>query len=176
MKRKAVLITILMIILAGVSAYPALASSDVNRGLDQLRRATAAYHSIPAANAAGYHLVPGLDYCFDNPGVGGMGYHLINTSLLDTTVERLKPEALVYDYNKFGKLQFVAVEYLVPIKDWDAGHTRLPRLFGQTFMRNDALGVYYLHAWIWLPNSLGMFTDWNPKISQCKITASPRHE
>jgi hypothetical protein len=45
-------------------------------GIDELglvRAVTAQYHTIAAAQADNFDLVPGLDYCFDNPGVGGMG-------------------------------------------------------------------------------------------------------
>ena len=81
--------------------------------------------------AAGYNFVPGLDYCFSNPGVGGMGYHLINTGLMDGTVDPLKPEALVYAPDKEGGLDLVAVEYIVPMDAWTS--SALPRLFNQDF-------------------------------------------
>lgn len=167
MKRKTLLSMILVIMMAGSVVYPALAENETQDQLAQLRDATAKYHSIPTAQAAGYNLVPGLDYCFNNPGVGGMGFHYINVSLLDTKVEPLKPEALVYAPRRNGKLQLVAVEYIVPISAWDATNTQRPTLYGQTFERNDALGVYALHAWIWKHNPLGMFNDWNPRVS-CK--------
>ena len=173
MKWNALLIATVVLIMVGVAVVPALASGGVNSDLAQVRRATAAYQSIPAAMAAGYHLVPGLDYCFDNPGVGGMGVHYINTSLLDTVVDPLKPEALVFDFAGHGIYKFVAVEYIVPISAWDATHTQPPSLFGQTFGRNPDLGVYALHAWIWFPNPSGMFSDWNPRISQCKLAPAP---
>ncbi len=165
MKRNAVLVITLVIIIVGAVVHPAFANDDINSVLAQVRNATAAYHSIPAAQAAGYDLVPGLDNCFDNPGVGGMGFHYINTSLLDTVVDPLKPEAFVYAPDSSAKIYFVAIEYIVPIDAWDAVNTQPPSLFGQIYERNTTLGVYSLHAWIWKPNSSGMFNDWNPKIS-----------
>jgi hypothetical protein len=167
MKRKTLLTLILIIMMAGGVVSPVLAENDTRDQLEQVRDASAKFHNIPTAKAAGYNLVPGLDYCFDNPGVGGMGYHLINVSLLDTVVDPLKPEALVYAPRRSGKLQLVAVEYIVPISAWDAVNSQPPTLFGQTFERNTTLGVYTLHAWIWKHNPLGMFNDWNPKVS-CK--------
>lgn len=134
--------------------------------LAQLRAATAQYHRPEAAQAAGYNLVPGLDHCFDNPGVGGMGYHYINVTILDTTVELTRPEAMVYTPGPDGNLQLGAVEYIVPAAAWDAeGHTHLPMLFGRSFHLNEALGVYVLHAWAWKNNPSGVFEDWNPKVS-----------
>ena len=134
--------------------------------LAKLRAATAQFHQTEAAYAAGYTLVPGLDYCFDNPGVGGMGVHLIKTSSLDLTVDALQPEAMVYQPGPNGQLQLVAVEYIVPAAAWDAaGNTQPPSVLGHSFHLNAGLGVYILHAWIWRENPLGMFNDWNPKVS-----------
>jgi len=134
--------------------------------LAQLRAATAEFHRPEAAQAAGYDLVPGLDYCFDRPGVGGMGYHYINVSILDTTVELSRPEAMVYTPGPNGILQLGAVEYIVPAVAWDAeGYTHPPVLFGRFFHLNEALGVYVLHAWAWKNNPSGMFEDWNPNVS-----------
>lgn len=165
MKRKAVLSTILVIMMAGFVVYPAFAQKATGNEFGQIRGATAQYHNTRAAKAAGYNLVPGLDYCFDNPGVGGMGFHYINTALLDTNIDPLKPEAMVYIPGPNGRLQLGAVEYIVPAAAWDAANSQPPTLFGQTFDLNQALGVYTLHAWIWKHNRLGMFSDWNPTVS-----------
>ena len=165
MKHNKFLTLFIVFVMAASFVTPALADSNVNSQLSQVRRATAMYHNLQFAMAAGYNLVPGLDYCFADPGVGGMGYHYINTALMDTTVDALNPEALVYAPTNNGGYQLVAVEYIVPAAAWDAEYSQPPVLFGQTFELNDALGVYTLHAWIWLNNSLGMFSDWNPKVS-----------
>ena len=134
--------------------------------LAQVRAATAQFHRTETANAAGYISVPGLDSCFNNPGVGGMGFHLIKTSSLDLTVNMLEPEAMVYAPGPNGQLQLDAVEYIVPAAAWDAaGNTQPPSVLGQTFHLDAELGVYIVHAWIWRENPLGMFEDWDPKVS-----------
>lgn len=134
--------------------------------LAAVRVATAQFHQIPGAEAGGYHLVPGLDYCFDNPGVGGMGVHYIKTTMLDTNLDPLQPEAMVYSVGSNGQLQLGAVEYIVPAAKWESeGHTQPPTLLGQSLRLNKSLGVYALHAWIWQENPSGMFSDWNPKVS-----------
>lgn len=133
--------------------------------LAQLRDATAQYHRPEAAQAAGYDLVPGLDHCFNKPGVGAMGYHYINVSLLDITVNFLQPEVMVYTPGPNGGLQLGAVEYVVPAALWDAEHAELPQVIGQEFHLNPSLGVYVLHIWVWKNNTSGMFEDWNPKVS-----------
>jgi hypothetical protein len=159
------LATILVILSIGAAVSPALANSTINTAMAQLRAATAAFHSIPAAQAAGYQLVPGLDFCFDNPGVGGMGFHYINPAMLDTKLDPLKPEAFVYAPDRSGKLHLGAVEFIVPAALWDASNSKPPTLFGRTLDLDQSLGVYELHAWIWKPNSLGIFNEWNPKVS-----------
>jgi hypothetical protein len=95
-----------------------------------------------------------------------MGFHLIKTSSLDLTVNVLEPEAMVYAPGPNGQFQLDAVEYIVPASAWDAaGNTQPPSVLGQHFHLDAALGVYILHAWIWRQNPLGMFEDWNPKVS-----------
>jgi len=155
---------ILVVILSAAVATVALADGQAD--IAKLRAATAQFHRTEAAQAAGYDLVPGLDSCFDNPGVGGMGIHYINTGILDLTVDELQPEAMVYTPGPDGKLQLGAVEYIVPAAAWDAaGNTEPPTALGQSFHLEPALGVYVLHAWIWKYNPSGMFEDWNPTVS-----------
>jgi len=163
MKRRIILAFAIVILLTAAAATTALAGR--NRMAD-LRRATAEFHRTEAAIAAGYNLVPGLDHCFNNPGVGAMGYHYINTDILDTEVERLKPEAMVYAPGPKGKLQLGAVEYIVPAEAWDnEGNTQPPELYGRHFHLNQDLGVYVLHVWIWMDNPAGLFEDWNPTVT-----------
>lgn len=164
MKLKLLVIVLIIAMLSMFSVMVVQAS--VQDSLAELRDATAPYHRPEAAQAAGYDLVPGLDHCFNNPGVGAMGYHYINTSLLDTMVNFLRPEVMVYTPGPNGILQLGAVEYVVPAAAWDAeGHDHLPMVLGQHFHLNPGLGVYILHIWIWKNNPAGIFEDWNPKVS-----------
>jgi hypothetical protein len=164
MNRKILILIGSIVALAVVAVTVAFAARKNN--LAEVRAATARFHRTEAAQAAGWDLVPGLDHCFDNPGVGGMGFHYINTDLLDTTLEAERPEAMVYTPGSNGKLQLGAVEYIVPAEAWDgAGNSEPPVLHGRNFHLNEALGVYVLHAWIWKNNPAGMFEDWNPQVS-----------
>jgi hypothetical protein len=132
----------------------------------KVRAATRRYHDPAAATAAGYTLIEGLDHCFDNPGVGGMGFHYIRAESLDLVVDPRQPEAMVYMPQANGRLKLGAVEYIVPAEAWDgAGNTEPPKVLDQTFHLNEALGVYVLHAWLWRSNPAGMFEDWNPKVA-----------
>jgi hypothetical protein len=163
MKRKTLIISAGITILAIGLIAAVRASTQTD--LAKVRAVTAKFHSPEAAQAAGYDLVPGLDYCFNNPGVGGMGFHYIDTAALDTTVELQHPEAMVYAPTPNG-LQLGAVEYIVPQGPWDAaGNTHPPMLMGMHFHLNEKLGVYVLHAWIWKNNSAGIFEDWNPAVT-----------
>jgi hypothetical protein len=95
-----------------VAAYSGSAQAHTD-GLDDVRAATASFHSTSQAEAAGYG-DPGLP-CFDSPGTNqGMGFHLVNGDLLNDGGElsRTHPEALVYEMHR-GTLQLVAVEYIV---------------------------------------------------------------
>ncbi len=164
MKRKSLIIGSGLIIVLGVAATIVYAAGRDD--LRQLRSATEKYKDVEAVKAAGYSLVPDLDYCFDNPGVGGMGYHYINTASLDTALDPLKPEAIVYAPDTNGRLTIAAVEYIVPADKWDAEHSsELPMVLGQHLHLNEKLGVYVLHAWLWEKNPSGVFEDWNPKVS-----------
>ena len=136
----------------------------------EVRESVGAFHNIPLAEAGGYALLPGLDGCFDNPGVGGMGIHWINTTLLNNMVlDPNQPQAMVYARGADGALRLVAVEYIIPAAPWDATHSGVPRLAGMKLHLETDLGVYVLHAWIWEHNPAGFFQDWNPRISQCVL-------
>lgn len=159
--RKPFVLMIALLLLGAVSLVTAYGSEK--DGLSAVRAATAQLHRSEVAQAAGWDLVPGLDHCFENPGVGAMGYHYINTDLLDSQLDPEQPEALVYTSRPDGRLKLAAVEYIVPAAAWNG--PELPELHGQAFHLNSALGVYVLHAWIWKHNPAGIFEDWNPEVS-----------
>jgi hypothetical protein len=163
MKTKIFISSGIFIVLAVAATIVYAAGRD---DLLKLRSVNEKYQDIETVKAAGYSLVPDLDYCFDNPGVGGMGYHYIDTASLDTSLDPLKPEAMVYAPDPNGQLRLAAVEYIVPADKWDAEHSgELPMVLGQHLHLNKELGVYVLHAWLWEKNPAGVFEDWNPKIS-----------
>jgi hypothetical protein len=157
-------------LVAGLLVAPASPVAAHDNSFSAIRAATAQFHSVVRANAAGYH-DPGLP-CFDKPGVGGggMGLHLINFSLANGTLIPTKPQSLVYEVDG-DELNLVALEYLVPY-----GGTA-PVLFGQTFHQahlptGEALPFWALHLWIWRDNPNGMFADYNPEVAMCPGTAS----
>ena len=159
-KRSALVVMVAMICVVIGAASPASAST-VQADLAGVRAATAQFHDVGNAPGAGY--LPLLD-CFDTP-TAGMGQHFVDTSRLDASLDPLRPESLVYEVRKSG-MKLGAVEYIVP-KDVAA---QPPTLFGRTFLSNDDLGLWVLHAWIWQPNPDGMFENFNPNIGACPST------
>jgi hypothetical protein len=133
-----------------------------------VRQATATFQDPQAAAGAGYALAGG---CVSGPQEGAMGVHYVNESLVgDGLLDAAKPEALVYEPRN-GRLQLVAVEYIVLAEQWDASNAHPPVLQGQHFHlvsapNRSGLPAYYeLHVWAWKRNTHGTFVDWNPHVS-----------
>jgi len=134
--------------------------------LAELRAWTARYQNIDKAMAAGY-TVPATP-CWYHGTMGAMGYHYANPDFIDGQARLLEPELLVYEPRAGGSQKFVALEYIVPIDQWSGQDP--PQLLGRNFARNDGLGLYVLHVWLWRDNPDGIFADWNPKVS-CRHAA-----
>ena len=146
---------------SAATASPTAPGASEQATLAAVRQATARFHSLAAAEDAGYvKFLP----CFDLPGTGGMGQHFLLASALDDKVDALQPEVLVYE-PKNGAYQLVGVEYVVPRPLWTGAEP--PELFGHSFHYNPTLDIWALHAWIWRPNPLGMHEDFNPKVAMC---------
>jgi len=161
--------------LAVALLIPAVSAAANPSDTSDARAGTARFHRLDAARDAGYGLLrdaAGIA-CIDNPGVGGMGVHYVNGSLVgDPSVNAAAPEALVYEPQPNGRLRLVAAEYVVIQSAWEAaGHSGPPSLFGRSFEltpspnRYGLPAFYELHAWIWKNNPRGMFDDWNPLVS-----------
>jgi hypothetical protein len=155
-----------MALVTAALAAPAPMAHASQADLAEVRAATAVYHRTAAAQADGWDLVPGLDHCFESPGVGGMGVHYINLDLFDTVTDPRQPEALVYAPNRQGRLVLAAVEWIVPADAWAAtDHDGPPSVLGRPMHLNETLGVWVLHAWVFRHNPAGMFEDWNPTVT-----------
>ena len=155
----------------------AVARADGN-GLSGARAATAQFHRLDAAKAAGYTAevvdLNGVACIDDIDGhTGGMGIHFLNPDLLDGNVDESTPELVIYESTKNGQMRLVAVEYLVLRFAWEAAHpgAPAPTLFGQPMElvsagnRYGLPDFYEMHAWIWKDNPLGMHNDWNPTVT-----------
>ena len=143
------------------SMHAAPLSAAADKQLQELKARMAKYHSFVRAEKDGYNTA--ITGCMDNPPVGGMGVHYANTAILDAEVTPLAPEALLYAPGPNGQKKFVGVEFIVPFTAWTAPTP--PVAYGQTFMPNTTFQVWALHVWVALDNPLGIFSDWNPRVS-----------
>ena len=157
---------------------PVAASSGGQADL-AARAVTGPFHDLSAAQAAGYSVevadLAGLTCIADPTGMGSIGIHYLDPTLLHGSVSATTPEVLVSAPGPNGQMRLDALEYLVPKANWDAARGGLdaapPSLSGQEFMltlagnRYGLPDFYSLRAWIWDPNPNGMFAMWNPRVT-----------
>jgi hypothetical protein len=135
--------------------------ADVRRDVETLRAATSKYHDLAVAQAAGYPTkVPA---CIAQAAVGGMGHHYIDRSLIDEKLEIERPEMLIYAPAGKGKVELVAVEYVLPFRVHPATE-KPPRLFGQELKPYPEFKYWGIHVWAWKRNAAGLFAEWNPAV------------
>jgi hypothetical protein len=156
--------------------HPAV-DAGMGSELAQVRRATARFHNVDNALAAGYELgwVNGsgariLGGCIAHPTAGAMGYHYFNAALMaDNGVDALAPEVLVYAPDGDGGLELVAVEWVVrSAQSNPPGVPTAPSVLGMDMhilVPPPGPAFYLTHAWVWAHNPAGMFADWNPEVS-----------
>jgi hypothetical protein len=177
----------------GPTALTAHQSTQANgadtAALAAVREATAAFHDVDKAVAAGY-VSPVGGHC-DEIGAGAMGVHSPNPGLIQNpALNPEQPEVLLYLPSGGGNYRLIGVEYFQTLllrhtqtgqvgpwfspSPWPAEYVVVnstPSLFGQSFqgpMAGHVPGMpwhYDLHVWIWSPNPSGMFAQWNPSIS-----------
>jgi hypothetical protein len=97
-----------------------------------------------------------------------MGFHYGNAPLINGTAHVDKPQLLLYEPERNGRLRLVAVEYIIPYS-FHSRDAAPPVLMGQQFMQFDTFQVWGLHVWIWKENPSGLFAPWNPRVT-CKNT------
>ena len=142
--------------------------------VDRVREATSPYRHLSVAKDAGYARFKDADgiACIASDE-GGMGTHFVNGKLVsDDTVSARHPEALVYQPMGNGYRRLVALEYIVFKKAWRSSHpTGKPRVGGHrlhlvTAPNRYGLPAFYeLHVWAFKDNPLGMFYEWNPRVT-----------
>lgn len=141
------------------AASPSVAETpaDQSRALATLRRVTARYHELQAAFDDDFIL---LHECESIEGEGPVGTVYFNPGRVDGTIDPQFPEALIYEPSANGKPRLVGVEFAVPNVGQPA-----PQFLGATFQREEDIGVYALHVWVWRPNPEGMFAETNSRVS-----------
>jgi hypothetical protein len=143
--------------------------------LAAVRMVSARFRDLDQALAEGY-----VEFykCTEEPGVGTMGQHFANLAYVaDPAINPLRPEVLVYEPNRRGGFDLVAIEYVVVAADWHAafGNDVTPTVLGKDMLFREAGNRYGLpdfyerHAWLFKWNPRGLFDDWNPRVS-CRGT------
>ena len=151
--------------------------ADLQAELAQVRAATARFHHVEEAVAAGYELgwVNGSEVrivagCVSHPTLGAMGYHYFHPDLMaDPAVNALEPEVLVYAPAPDGGRKLVAVEWVVlgPQSN-PPGPAETSSVLGMDMhilVPPPGPAFYLTHAWVWAHNPAGMFADFNPEVS-----------
>ncbi len=146
--------------------------STFDRQLQQLKAATARYHSINQALAAGYlppggQMPPPASTCVRGL-TGNMGYHFENPELMtDGVINLTQPEVLLYERKSNGRFRLTAVEYYMQADQTPTA----PVILGQTFFgpmprHHPGQTTHYdRHVWLWKDNPNGLFDNWNPTVS-----------
>ena len=161
--------------------------------LAAVRAATERFRDVNVALAEGYVRDP-MNLCdtaemMGQPAeLGVMGIHFFRPDLLGITgppnprvngtgthTDFTKPSILIYEPQKDGSLELVAVENLVFKKAWEAaGNTALPSFQGVAYDRmadDPATKVdeahmfephYDRHVWLYRDNPRGVFAQYNP--------------
>ncbi|MCF0061771.1 hypothetical protein MUK70_21250 [Dyadobacter chenwenxiniae] len=131
----------------------------VEQELNQVRQAVIPFRDLNKAIAEGY----------DQEVTGyrtQMGFHYLNTDLLDNKFEIGKPEILLYAPYGKDTMKLVAVEYATPIKDIK-NPPAVPEGFtgkDDEWEINTEFNLWTLHAWVELDNTHGIFAPHNTKL------------
>ena len=171
--RARVTVPIAIAVAVGLTALGIAASGFAGSGsIGQAGAATASFKDVHKAIAAGWSFkLPDKagQTCIAQPPQGAMGVHMVNKKLLDGTINATKPEVMVYQPEANGKMDLVALEYVVFKSAWKGSAP--PKLFGQQFAftptpNRFGLPAYYsLHAWLYKKNPSGLLSPWNPQVT-----------
>ncbi len=174
--------------------------------LAEVRTATERFRNVNVALAEGYIRDP-FDLCdtaemMGKPAyLGAMGIHYFRPDLVGvsappnprvdgngTHTDFRKPSILIYEPQKDGSLELVAVENLVFVKAWEAtGAKDRPSFHGVPWdrMADDPSTAtdeahmfephYDRHVWLYRDNPNGIFTPFNPNVSCQHHTGAKGH-
>jgi hypothetical protein len=171
--------------------------------LAEVRAATERFRDVNVALAEGYIPDPsGMCVTAEMEGrpasEGAMGIHYLRPDLLGLTgppnprvdgtgthTDFARPAVLIYEPQRDGSLELVAVENLVFLRAWEAAGNRQPPSFhGLAYDRmvddpatelDEAHGFeahYDRHLWIYRDNPLGVFAQFNPNVT-CSHAPAP---
>jgi hypothetical protein len=155
----------------------------LDRQLATAKRATARFRDIEVARAGGYFQVTQF--------IPGLGLHLVNLGIGNTSFDPARPQILLYEPNEARELELVGVSYQIkhvdetPPQGFAGGsdvwhyHENLCFQKGGTVTiagsEEDCMAAnglvfqeqtaWLLHAWVWKANPEGVFTEYNPAVA-----------
>ncbi len=158
--------------------------SEIARVLNDLRKASAAWHNLDKAAEDGYAFNIG---CIDErvagepaSGARGMGYHFAGGAAFDDFVDLVRPELLVYGrHPESGKLKLAGFDYFIPVSatypapEDDGTPPQFEELLDIPFTWMAAFQGWMLHIWPWWHNPDGMFDNFNSTVPLCECELSP---
>ncbi|HMU60469.1 MAG TPA: hypothetical protein PKA66_01695 [Gemmatimonadales bacterium] len=102
---------------------------------------------------------------------GAMGIHFLNMGNVGPTLDPMKPQVLMYEPGKDGKLVLIAAEWFMPVQlvTGDTppsifGHQLQGPMEGHPPIMPASLHHYDLHVWLWKNNPAGTFSPTNPDV------------
>lgn len=137
---------------------------EIQRAVETLRRVTARYHNIDNAKADNFLLLHDCETRLNDEPVGTVYVNM--GRLTDGVIDPQRPDALIYEPGPKG-LTLVGVEFAIPFQLWTKPEP--PKFLGTTFQREDDVGAFALHAWVWRANPDGLFAETNPRVT-CPTT------
>ena len=134
---------------------------DIQHAVATLQRVTARFHNLEVAKHEGFVL---LHECEVLPGEGPVGIVYVNMArLTDGVINPELPDALIYEPETHGPPKLVGAELAIPFSLWTQPEP--PKFLGATFQREDDVGAFGLHVWVWRENPNGLFAETNPRVS-----------
>jgi hypothetical protein len=120
--------------------------------LARVRQATAEFHELGRAQAAGYgvlvtHPETGAE-CLSHGTMGGMGYHYLNPDLVSADVTVELPQVILYEDGPNGTRP-----------------SHRPSCSGRNSSRTTRSTSGPSTSGVWKHNPSGMFADYNPRVS-----------
>ena len=129
--------------------------------LDQLRQKFEPLRDFSRAAGAGYS--EAITPCWFHREQGGQGVHYGRTELIDSVVTTMDPEIVMYEPQAGGGNELIGIEYIVPFANWTSPTP--PTVLGHPMHRNEPLGLWVHHVWLFRENPSGIYADWNPSVS-----------
>lgn len=186
-----------LVFVAPLSLAAACQPAQREPTLDEVRSIAEKYRDVNVAKAEGYttdNKCVTADMLGHPAAMGAMGLHYVRRDMLGLSPKPLppgsgrvhgtgthtdfrQPAMLVYEPQRDGSLQLVAVENLVFASAWHARSKEPPKFHGRTYplLKDDSSTKvdeshgwephYEQHLWVFRDNPNGAYSPFNPKVT-----------